>query len=114
MMVSRPVRGALAALAGAAMFVAASSSPSLAFTLSSPSLEQPVLSGRLLVQLGPLRRLGMASLGLLASSLGLAPMGWRLGLASMGWGLGLASWLASLGLMPRLNTEHAPGEPFGA
>jgi hypothetical protein len=36
--------GALAALAGAAMFVAASSSPSPAFTLSSPSLEQPVLS----------------------------------------------------------------------
>jgi hypothetical protein len=45
MMVSRLVSGsALAALAGAAMFVAASSTPSPAFTLSSPSLEQPVLS----------------------------------------------------------------------
>jgi hypothetical protein len=44
-MVSRLVPGgALAALVGAAMFVAASSSPSPAFTLSSPSLEQPVLS----------------------------------------------------------------------
>ncbi len=43
-MVSRLMPGgALAALAGAAMFVAASSSPSPAFTLSSPSLEQPVL-----------------------------------------------------------------------
>ncbi len=44
-MVSRLVPGsALTAVAGAAMFVAASSSPSPAFTLSSPSLEQPVLS----------------------------------------------------------------------
>ena len=43
-MVSRLVPGsALAAVAGAAMFVAASSSPSPAFTLSSPSLEQSVL-----------------------------------------------------------------------
>jgi hypothetical protein len=45
MMVSRLLPGgALAALAGAAMFVAASSSPSAAFTLSSPSLGQPVLT----------------------------------------------------------------------
>ena len=36
--------GMLAAVAGAAMFVAASSNPSPAFTLSSPALEQPVLS----------------------------------------------------------------------
>jgi hypothetical protein len=36
--------GALAALAGAAMLVAASTSPSSAFTLSSPSLEQPVVT----------------------------------------------------------------------
>ncbi len=44
MMVSRLVPGsALAAIAGAAMFVAASSSPSPAFTLSSPALEQSVL-----------------------------------------------------------------------
>jgi len=44
-MVSRLVPGgALAALAGAAMLVAASASPSSAFTLSSPSLEQPVVS----------------------------------------------------------------------
>jgi len=44
-MVSRLVPGgALAALAGAAMFIAASTSPSSAFTLSSPSLEQPVVS----------------------------------------------------------------------
>ncbi|MBV8105269.1 MAG: hypothetical protein JO223_11720 [Hyphomicrobiales bacterium] len=44
-MVSRLVPGgALAALAGAAMLVAASTSPSSAFTLSSPSLEQPVVS----------------------------------------------------------------------
>jgi hypothetical protein len=44
-MVSRLVPGgALAALAGAAMFIAASTSPSSAFTLSSPSLEQPVIS----------------------------------------------------------------------
>jgi hypothetical protein len=35
-------RGAIAALAGAAM-LAASSAPSSAFTLSSPSLEQPVV-----------------------------------------------------------------------
>ena len=43
-MVSRLVPGsALAAIAGAAIFVAASSSPSPAFTLSSPSLEQSVL-----------------------------------------------------------------------
>jgi hypothetical protein len=44
-MVSRLVPcSALAALAGAAMFLAASSSPAPAFTLSSPTLEQPVLS----------------------------------------------------------------------
>jgi hypothetical protein len=44
-MVSRLVpTGLLAAIAGAALFVAASSSPSPAFTLSSPSLEQPVVS----------------------------------------------------------------------
>jgi len=35
--------GVLAALAGAAMMIAASSSPSSAFTLSAPSLEQPVI-----------------------------------------------------------------------
>ena len=35
--------GAIPALAGAAMLVVASSSPSPAFTLSSPSAEQPVL-----------------------------------------------------------------------
>ena len=47
-MVSRLIPGgALAAIAGAAMFVAASSSPSPAFTLSSPSLEQSVLSGEI-------------------------------------------------------------------
>ncbi len=34
--------GALAALAGATMLLAASSGPSAAFTLSSPSLERPV------------------------------------------------------------------------
>jgi hypothetical protein len=47
------------------------------------------------VPLGPLRRLGRASLGW---GLGLASF---LGLASLGWGLGLASslGLASLGLM---------------
>ena len=44
-MVSRLVpTGLLAAIAGAALFAAASSSPSPAFTLSSPSLEQPVIS----------------------------------------------------------------------
>jgi hypothetical protein len=44
-MVSRLVpTGLLAATAGAALFVAASSSPSPAFTLSSPSLEQPIIS----------------------------------------------------------------------
>jgi hypothetical protein len=44
-MVSRLVpSGVAAALAGAVMMVAASSSPSSAFTLSSPSLEEPVLS----------------------------------------------------------------------
>ena len=44
-MVSRLVpTGLLAAIAGAALFVAASSSPSPAFTLSSPSPEQPVVS----------------------------------------------------------------------
>jgi hypothetical protein len=36
-------RGAIAAVASATM-LAASSAPSLAFTLSSPSLEQPVAS----------------------------------------------------------------------
>jgi hypothetical protein len=47
-MVSRPLpAGALAAFAGAAMFLAASSSPSSAFTLSSPSLEQSVLGADL-------------------------------------------------------------------
>jgi hypothetical protein len=35
--------GVLAAIAGAAMAVALSSSPSLAFTLSSPSLAEPVI-----------------------------------------------------------------------
>jgi hypothetical protein len=90
-MVSRLVpTGLLAAIAGAALFVAASSSPSPAFTLSSPSLEQPIIRrrpGRLLVPLGPLRRLGLAPVGLLASSLGLAPVGLlasSLGLASLG------------------------------
>jgi len=34
--------GVLAAIAGVAMAVAVSSSPSLAFTLSSPSLAEPV------------------------------------------------------------------------
>ena len=44
-MVSRLVpTGLLAAIAGAALFVAASSSPSPAFTLSSSSLEQPIIS----------------------------------------------------------------------
>jgi hypothetical protein len=44
-MVSRLVpTGLLAAIAGAALFVAASSSPSPAFMLSSPSLEKPVVS----------------------------------------------------------------------
>jgi hypothetical protein len=44
-MVSRLVpTGLLAAIAGAALFVPASSSPSSAFTLSSPSLEPPVVS----------------------------------------------------------------------
>lgn len=37
--------GALAAFAGAAMFVAASSAPASAFTLSSPSFAQPVATG---------------------------------------------------------------------
>jgi hypothetical protein len=44
-MVSRLVpSGVAAAFAGAVMMVAASSSPSSAFTLSSPSLEEPVIS----------------------------------------------------------------------
>ncbi len=44
-MVSRLVpSGVLAAAAGAALMVAASSGPSSAFTLSSPSLDQPVVS----------------------------------------------------------------------
>jgi hypothetical protein len=44
-MVARLIRtSSLAAIAGAALFVVASSSPSPAFTLSSPSLEQPVVS----------------------------------------------------------------------
>ena len=47
-MVSRLVSGgAVAALAGAAMFIAASSSPSSAFTLSTRSIEQQVLSADL-------------------------------------------------------------------
>lgn len=37
-------RGAIAAIAGAAM-LSASTAPSPAFTLSSPSLEQPVVAG---------------------------------------------------------------------
>ena len=75
--------GALAALAGAAMFIAASTGPSSAFTLSSPSLEQPVVSAD--VQEVYWRHWG------LARRLGLAP---RLGLASP-LGLGLASPVAS-------------------
>ncbi|HKN28301.1 MAG TPA: hypothetical protein VJY34_10630 [Roseiarcus sp.] len=44
-MVSRLVPGGvLAAAAGAALMIAASSSPSSAFTLSSPSLDQPVVT----------------------------------------------------------------------
>jgi hypothetical protein len=47
-MVSRLVpSGLLAAAAGAALMIAASSAPSSAFTLSSPSLNQPVASADL-------------------------------------------------------------------
>src|SRR5580692_3865475 len=43
-MISRPItRGVLAAIAGAAMMVAVSSSPSFAFTLSSPSVTDQVI-----------------------------------------------------------------------
>ena len=59
--------------------------------------------GRLLVPLGPLRRLGLAPVGLLVSSLGLAPAGLlasSLGLATVGL-LASSLGLASLGL--RLN-----------
>ena len=37
-------RGVFAALAGAAMMIAASSNPSSAFTLSSPSLSEPAVT----------------------------------------------------------------------
>ena len=81
-MVSRLVPGGvLAALAGAAMMIAASSSPSSAFTLASPSLEQPVASADI-------------------QEVYWRHWGWqpRLGLASP-VGLGLASPVAS-GLPP--------------
>ena len=76
--------GAIAALAGAAM-LAASSGPSPAFTLSSPSLEQPVAARR---RSSPLYWRHWRLARRLAS---------RMGLASR---LGLAWRLASLGLGP--------------
>jgi hypothetical protein len=93
MMVSRLVPGgALAALAGAAMFVAASSSPSPAFTLSSPSLEQPVVSAD--IQDAYLCRWGRCGWGWHR------PWGWRgygWGWRGYGWGWHRWGWHHSWG-----------------
>ena len=71
-MVSRLVpSGVLAAAAGAALMVAASSGPSSAFTLSSPSLDQAVATANV-QHVGPL---GLLAPDLLEMGAGVIPTG---------------------------------------